>query len=640
MTSWTKRIQNCSYVINSILKNTVKPDTIFLNLSVEEFPNKWNDLPYELIDLSQKNPIFKINWVDGTNTKSMKKVFPILQYIEDDDIIIIVDDDLDIPINFIQIRLTEFREHWFRFPISGGTNPKYHLNLPLYNTRYNSLTPTSIFTKKMLCGYEKLWCNELVNTYNDDTIHTMLCLSNGYYPIPSKYLSTFCGITKNKVMLYKDNDGMKNNKVWKSDKDTIGVFSNRFNQVMPYTFKQSLLNLVIFDSFDVAGDNGEAFYRYVRKTHPEIKLTFLLSKNCKDWNRLNCDGFNLYPFEGKDVERIMDNATYILWSKDMTYRNCMMKNRNKSIFISHGRTSRIYDCRSYMLSVSSSAKYVVCVSDEEACVVRNYSDNNIIPLVTGFPRHDAILMKLNELDGNTDNKKNQILISFHYRPSIDKSEYDFKRSEYIRKVNEFLNCKQLKDLVSDGNKVVFITHARLKKYANCFSIPNYIEFANDKSHQDVFVESDILITDYSSTMFEFYMMKKPAFIYIPDNNVSYGRYNKNNFALYKCFTICNSEKDLYDKVSSYIHSNRKIELDENIIKYNDTNNSSRLLHKLMDMYGWNVKEEIPVKLFNKKTTNIQNNSVGDIIKVNENSSMWSNKIPIEYGFGKNMFGFH
>ena len=83
-------------------------------------------------------------------------------------------------------------------------------------------------------------------------------------------------------MLYKDNDGMKNNKVWKSDKDTIGVFSNRFNQVMPYTFKQSLLNLVIFDSFDVAGDNGEAFYRYVRKTHPEIKLTFLLSKNCKD----------------------------------------------------------------------------------------------------------------------------------------------------------------------------------------------------------------------------------------------------------------------------------------------------------------------------------------------------------------------
>ena len=105
-------------------------------------------------------------------------------------------------------------------------------------------------------------------------------------------------------------------------------------------------------------------------------------------------------------------------------------------------------------------------------------------------------------------------------------------------------------------------------------------------------------------MFEFYMMKKPAFIYIPDNNVSYGRYNKNNFALYKCFTICNSEKDLYDKVSSYIHSNRKIELDENIIKYNDTNNSSRLLHKLMDMYGWNVKEEIPVKIFNKKTTNI------------------------------------
>ena len=82
------------------------------------------------------------------------------------------------------------------FPISGGTNPKYHLNIPLYHIKYNSLAATSIFSKKMLKGYDKIWTSKVIETYKDDTIHTLLCLSNGYYPIPSKYLSTFSGVTK------------------------------------------------------------------------------------------------------------------------------------------------------------------------------------------------------------------------------------------------------------------------------------------------------------------------------------------------------------------------------------------------------------------------------------------------------------
>ena len=273
---------------------------------------------------------------------------------------------MDIPSNFIQIRLQEFKEHEYHFPISGGTNPKYHLNLPLYNIKYNSITSTSIFTKRMLSGYEKIWCKDVIETYKDDTIHTLLCLSNGYYPIPSKCLSTWSGITKDKIPFYHDNDGMKDNGVWKSDKDTISKFVKRFDKVMPYTYRESLFNLVIFDSFDVAGDNGEEFYRYIRDNHPNIKLTFFLSRKCTDWDRLKTDGFNLYPFEGPDVPRIMDNATYILWSKDMTYFKSMVTNRNKSIFVSHGRTSRIYDCSNYLKTVSKAAKYVVCTSDEES----------------------------------------------------------------------------------------------------------------------------------------------------------------------------------------------------------------------------------------------------------------------------------
>ena len=49
MTSWTKRIGNVSHVVYSLLKQTVKPDSIEVNLSTEEFPNKEKDLPEDLV---------------------------------------------------------------------------------------------------------------------------------------------------------------------------------------------------------------------------------------------------------------------------------------------------------------------------------------------------------------------------------------------------------------------------------------------------------------------------------------------------------------------------------------------------------------------------------------------------------------
>lgn len=97
MTSWTKRIGNCAQVIKTVLNNTLKPDVVYLNLSQEEFPNGERDVPMELISMFRKQPTFKINWVDGPNTKSMKKVFPMLKYVDDDDIIIYLDDDVVVP---------------------------------------------------------------------------------------------------------------------------------------------------------------------------------------------------------------------------------------------------------------------------------------------------------------------------------------------------------------------------------------------------------------------------------------------------------------------------------------------------------------------------------------------------------------
>ena len=110
----------------------------------------------------------------------MKKVFPILKFLDDDDIILIVDDDLDIPNDLLELRLREFFEHECSCAISGGTNPKWHLNKSFCGRKYNAITPTSMFMKKMLRWHEKFFCDEVVSTFNDDCLYSLLITMNGF----------------------------------------------------------------------------------------------------------------------------------------------------------------------------------------------------------------------------------------------------------------------------------------------------------------------------------------------------------------------------------------------------------------------------------------------------------------------------
>jgi hypothetical protein len=49
-TSWKKRIHLCLNTFKQMLKQTMLPDKIILNLSIEEFPNKESELPQDLVE--------------------------------------------------------------------------------------------------------------------------------------------------------------------------------------------------------------------------------------------------------------------------------------------------------------------------------------------------------------------------------------------------------------------------------------------------------------------------------------------------------------------------------------------------------------------------------------------------------------
>lgn len=111
LTSWEKRIGNCYDVIYNMLYNqTVTMDKLYLTLSIDEFKNKEADLPAYLVNLAEVEDRFEINWIKE-NTKCMKAVFPILEKITDDDIILKMDDDIMYPEDYIENRIIDYLKY-------------------------------------------------------------------------------------------------------------------------------------------------------------------------------------------------------------------------------------------------------------------------------------------------------------------------------------------------------------------------------------------------------------------------------------------------------------------------------------------------------------------------------------------------
>ncbi len=173
LTSWTKRIKNVKAVVESIMNNTVQPDRVYLNLSQTEFEGI--ELPKDLVDYFNSDERLIINWVPGPNTKSMKKIFPILKYLQDDDIIIDADDDILFPKDLIESRLKDFEDNDRKFCITSNTHRSVG-----FEGKMLVVSAISLFQKKMLNHWQKFVNQVILNTNNDDRTYLHLIWLNGY----------------------------------------------------------------------------------------------------------------------------------------------------------------------------------------------------------------------------------------------------------------------------------------------------------------------------------------------------------------------------------------------------------------------------------------------------------------------------
>lgn len=224
MTSWKKRIDNVKNIIDSILKNTILPDRIYLTLSSDEFPQKEKELPTDLVELFNSNETLILNWVKE-NTKCFKKIFPVLDFLNDDDIIISADDDILFPKDLIESRLKDFNNHNKKYCISSNTSRTVGFH------HMNTISAISLFQKKMFKGWNIYLNDNIINTYNDDRTYLYLLMINGFKNI---------GCTKWDIKtLLKQYDMNQGNAITGS----CGVFGKKYDVIAKQRLNE--LNIII-----------------------------------------------------------------------------------------------------------------------------------------------------------------------------------------------------------------------------------------------------------------------------------------------------------------------------------------------------------------------------------------------------------
>ncbi|EAJ2491024.1 glycosyltransferase [Campylobacter coli] len=266
-----------------------------------------------------------------------------------------------------------------------------------------------------------------------------------------------------------------------------------------------------------ADDNAEHLYRYIMQNHPEQKIVFALRKESSDWERLEKEGFNLVEFGSLEFERIIKKASKVISSHADGYLTRYITSKQQFIFLQHGviknDLSRWLNSKKIDLFITSTkAEYDSIAND-----YNHYKFGKKEVVLTGLARHDALLK-------NNQCNARQIIIMPTWRANIvgvalgsSKRELqsDFTQSEYFQKWNLLLNSNILQKLCEKYDyTIVFNPHPNIIPYLKDFNIPSYVKIANhNESLQELFCNSSLMITDYSSVAFEMAYLNKPVIYY-------------------------------------------------------------------------------------------------------------------------------
>ena len=294
---------------------------------------------------------------------------------------------------------------------------------------------------------------------------------------------------------------------------------------------------LISDRDNQADDNGEHFYRFLKKRASGVNAWFLLSKNSHDWERLEEEGFKLISYGSRQHKEALKSCSLLISSHADEYViNAFGDQTNRKVpfvFLQHGV---IKDDLSQWLNPKNIRLMVTSTKEERKSIIDSqskyqYTEREVV--LTGLPRYDA-------LNGQRSPQKiivvmptwRNSLVGNLIKGTTRSLNKNFMNSDYAKKWSHFLASQNLLKLLQVYDyRLQFFPHAYIQPYIKYFNLPKYVEICTHRTHrfQEVIGSAAIMITDYSSAAFDMAYLEKEVIYYQFDK----GDIFKNNAHTYQ-----------------------------------------------------------------------------------------------------------
>lgn len=343
----------------------------------------------------------------------------------------------------------------------------------------------------------------------------------------------------------------------------------------------------------MARDNGYAFYKYLKESHPEITVKFLITGNAKDaekiaiTDRVEPKSFEHYKYFLKS--KVLISSHLMGYSPDQRLYNRLNKfgilfNRIPKVMLQHGI---IANQISNIGAKETKLSVFVCSAKRERDFIAKTAGytakNRSILKLIGMPRYDYL-----------DTNKKKIIAFIPTWRKEHRYMSTIKKTEYYRNVMALINSASLQSaLESNDYTLYFYPHIETQGFLSELSTKNEnvkIVSADEIDIHKLITSASIVVTDYSSIAFDFAYQKTPLIYFQFDKEYfeknhykpGYFKYEKDGFG-----RICTMPEQVVELLKQYMvkpkmekkFSNRV----DKFYAYTDKNNSRRVFDAITEI---------------------------------------------------------
>lgn len=351
-------------------------------------------------------------------------------------------------------------------------------------------------------------------------------------------------------------------------------------------FKRKKL-FIVGERRNEARDNGFVFYRWLKENEPTINAYYVIDKKSIDYKQVSCYG-NIIKFGGLKHLFIFCGAKYIISSVAdemcpnhyINHWRLRHKMKQKFIFLQHGV---IKDLLPSLFYKKTKFDLFICGAYPEYLDVKEKY---------GYPEGSVVYTGLSRFDNYKDIKNERsILIMPTWRRGIE----NLKESNFYKSWEEVINNEIFTKMLQENNiKSYFYIHPLYQKYSDYFqtsSINVLICSARNYNIQDLLKKCSCLVTDFSSTFFDFAYMQKPMIFYQFDEKDFFERHYQKGYFDYRIDgfgRVVTNLNDFIDEICLIVKNNFKLsdfykERCQTFFPKRDANNSKRIFEEIIKL---------------------------------------------------------